>query len=129
MMNGALVVDVASNSPAAKAGISTRDLVTKIDGAVVTGPQQVVDAVTAHKPGDTVTLTLVRRADGKSTDVTVTLGKNPSDAGKAWLGVSLAAGGPAGPGPGMGPRGVGQGSGPRSADAPPMASAPESAAL
>jgi S1-C subfamily serine protease len=91
---GALVVQVTADGPAAKAGVSARDVVTKIDGKEVTDPQQVVDAVGTHKPGDKVTLTLLRRADGKTTDVTVTLGTSPTDAAKAWLGVSLRGFGP-----------------------------------
>ncbi len=56
----------------------------------VTNPQQVVDAVGKHKPGDTLALTVFHRADGKQTDITVTLGQNPKDAAKAWLGLSMS---------------------------------------
>jgi S1-C subfamily serine protease len=63
-----------------------------------------VDAVAKHKPGDALALTLVRRGDRTPKDVTVTLGKNPNDASKAWLGVSLSELGPGGfGGPGFGP--------------------------
>ncbi len=118
MMGGALVVQVTADGPAAKAGIQVRDVLTKIDGKDITNPSQIVEAVGSRKPGDTLTLTLVHRPGGKSADVVVTLGKNPSDASKAWLGVSLRESflgfipGPgAGPGgPGSVPRG-GQGSG------------------
>jgi len=92
MMSGAIVVDVTADGPAAKAGIQPRDVVTKVDGAAVSAPQQVVDAVGKHKPGDTLSVTVFRRADGKQTDITVTLGQNPHDAAKAWLGVSLSGG-------------------------------------
>jgi S1-C subfamily serine protease len=104
---GALVVQVTADGPAAKAGVEARDVVTKIDGKDVTDPQQIVDAVAAHKPGDKLALTLLHRADGKTTEVTVTLGKSPNDAAKAWLGVSLRGFGP-GVGP-MGPNGFGPG--------------------
>ncbi len=102
---GALVVEVAADSPAAKAGIQARDLVTRIEGTEVTGPRQLVDAVSAHKPGDTLALTLVRSPDGKPTEVTVTLGKSPDDATRAWLGVSVSVFGPGD----FGPRGFGPG--------------------
>jgi len=130
MSRGAWVVEVASNSPAARAGIMARDLLTKIDGADVRGPRQVVDAVSAHKPGDTVTVTVVRRGDGASTSVTVTLGKSPSDSGKAWLGVSLSSAGfgPP-PGPGAGPGDLGPGFEPRGAAGTPTTAAPASAEL
>jgi S1-C subfamily serine protease len=92
MMSGAIVVDVAADSPASRAGIQPRDVVLKVDGAAVTAPPQVADAVAKHKPGDTIAITVYRRADGKQTDLTVTLGKNPKDPGKAWLGVSMSGG-------------------------------------
>jgi S1-C subfamily serine protease len=96
MMAGAVVVDVTADGPASKAGIQTRDVITKVEGAAVTTPQQVVDAVAKHTPGDTLALTVLHRADGKQADLTVTLGQNPSDAAKAWLGVSMSSvfGGP-----------------------------------
>ncbi len=53
MMQGIFVGDVTANSPAAKAGIAPRDIITKVDGAVVNDPQQVVDAVGTHTPGQT----------------------------------------------------------------------------
>lgn len=92
MMAGAFVVEVTADGPAAKAGIQAHDIFVKVDGEKVTGPQQVVDIVGKHKPGDTLTVTAFRRADGKQTDITVTLGQNPSDAAKAWLGVSMSGG-------------------------------------
>jgi S1-C subfamily serine protease len=92
MMSGAFVVDVTADGPAAKAGVQPRDIVTKVDGAIVSTPQQVVDAVGKHKPGDSLSLTVFRRADGKQTDLTVTLGQNPTDAAKAWLGLSMSGG-------------------------------------
>jgi S1-C subfamily serine protease len=97
MMAGAVVVDVTSDGPASKAGIQLRDVISKVEGAAVTTPQQVVDAVAKHKPGDTLAITVLHRADGKQADLTVTLGQNPSDAAKAWLGVSMS-GGIGGPG-------------------------------
>jgi S1-C subfamily serine protease len=108
MTSGVLVVQVTADSPAAKAGIESRDVLTKIDGKGITDPKQIVDAVASHKPGDAVTLTMVRRPDGKASDITVTLGKNPADGSKAWLGISLTEFGP-GFGGHMGPDGFGPG--------------------
>jgi S1-C subfamily serine protease len=88
--SGVVVADVASGSPADTAGIKTRDVITKVDGAAVTDPQQVVDAVGKHKPGDTVPVT-VTRTDGTSTNLTVVLAASPSDATKAYMGVSMGA--------------------------------------
>jgi serine protease Do len=92
MRPGAVVVDVTADGPAAKAGIQPRDVITKLDGSAVATPRQVVDAVGKRKPGDTLVLTVIHRADGKEADLTVTLGPNPKDAGKAWLGISMGGG-------------------------------------
>ena len=86
---GVFVAEVASDSPAAKAGIAARDLITKVEGASVADPQQVVDAVAKHKPGESLTLTVRHGVAGKEGDVTVTLGENPKEAGKAYMGVSM----------------------------------------
>ena len=104
MMAGAFVVDVAADGPAAKAGIQPRDVLTKIDGTAVTSHRQVVETVAKHKPGDTIVLTVVRRPEGKQTEITVTIGQNPDDASKAWLGLSMG-GGPGFPGMRGQPRG------------------------
>ena len=99
MMAGAFVADVTADSPAAKAGIKTRDLITRVEGTAVTTPQQVVDAVSKHKPGDTLVVTVSRPGDARDTDITVTLGQNPGDASKAWMGLSMSGfAGPRGPG-------------------------------
>lgn len=89
---GVFVADVAADGPAAKAGIKAQDVITKVDGAAVTDPQQVVDAVGKHKPGDTIPVSVARAADGSSADLTVTLGVSPTDAAKAYLGVSMGPG-------------------------------------
>jgi S1-C subfamily serine protease len=97
-MAGVFVSEVAGDSPASKAGIQTRDLITKVEGAAVTDPGQVADAVSKHKPGDTLAVTVFRMGDGAVKDLTVTLGQSPADATKAYMGISM---GPAGfPGPG-----------------------------
>jgi S1-C subfamily serine protease len=90
MMEGVLVAEVTPDSPAAKAGITQRDLITKVEGVGVSSPQQVVDAVSKHKPGDTLLVTVSAAAGGKDFDVTVTLAQNPGDASKAWMGLSLS---------------------------------------
>ena len=87
---GVFVTDVAAGSPADKAGIKMRDVIARVDGAAVTEPQQVVDAVGKHKPGDSIPVT-VNRTDGTSADLTVVLAASPNDATKAYMGVSMGA--------------------------------------
>jgi serine protease Do len=101
MMAGAFVVEVTADGPAAKAGIQAHDVVIKVDGVEVTSPRQVVDAVAKHKPGDTLTVTVYHRTDGQQAEITATLGQNPKDAEKAWLGMSMSDGFGPGGGPGM----------------------------
>jgi putative serine protease PepD len=68
---GALVKTVSTGSPAADAGIQTKDTIVAIDGKAVAGAESLTGYVRAHASGDQVTLTLVR--DGKSLEVDVTL--------------------------------------------------------
>lgn len=89
---GVLVAAVAPNSPAAKAGIkggSTQtviqgqlfvtggDVITAIDGKTVTTMDQLAATITAHKPGDKVTLTVV--AGSTTRQVTATLATRPTN--------------------------------------------------
>jgi S1-C subfamily serine protease len=88
---GVWIVQVAPDSPAARAGIAQGDVITAIDGVTVSTPRDVTATIASHKPGDTLALTVWNTATSKSTDVTVTLGQNPSVATEGWLGVSLRA--------------------------------------
>ncbi|GAB2460718.1 trypsin-like peptidase domain-containing protein [Streptosporangium sandarakinum] len=68
---GALVAQVTADSPAQKAGIKQGDVITKIGGTAVDGPDTVVGAVRGLKPGQEVSLTYLR--DGREQNVRVTL--------------------------------------------------------
>jgi putative serine protease PepD len=74
--DGALVQEVASGSPAAKAGLRPGDLVVAIDGQSVADPSEMSARVRAHKPGDRVTLKVVR--GGNETTITATLSQRPA---------------------------------------------------
>jgi len=69
---GARVVQVVPDSPAAGAGIESGDVITKVDGTDIQTAADVVDAIGAHGSGDEITITYER--DGESTTVDVTLG-------------------------------------------------------
>ncbi len=88
---GAVVKSVTNDSPAKSAGLQAGDVITGIDGTAVASPQDLVDAVGAKKPGDTVTLTVERSGEKEPLSLKVTLGENPDKAGKAYLGVSIGA--------------------------------------
>lgn len=69
--NGAVVSQVESDSPAAKAGLKTGDVITELDGKKITGASDLQMDVGQKKPGTTIKLGLLR--DGKSMTVPVTL--------------------------------------------------------
>jgi len=70
--DGALVVNVEPGSPAADAGVQEQDVVIAVDGEPVASSEELVVAVDAHAPGDTITLELVRDG-GASREVQATL--------------------------------------------------------
>jgi putative serine protease PepD len=75
---GIKVVDdatgVIADGPAEQAGIEPGDVVTQIDGRLVTRSDELVVAIRAKAPGDDVVLTLKHGTDEH--EVTVTLGAN-----------------------------------------------------
>jgi len=88
---GVLVASVESGSPAAKAGIrggsrqvalqdqvyvTGGDIITRVGGSAVASNDDLSAFVAAHKPGDRVTVTLVRGS--QTLTVQVTLGTRPS---------------------------------------------------
>jgi putative serine protease PepD len=69
---GALIQSVQSGGPAARGGLQTGDVVTKVDDRRVTDADSLIVAIRSHDPGDTVTLTVTR--GGATRTVRVTLG-------------------------------------------------------
>jgi putative serine protease PepD len=74
--NGALIQEVAPNSPASKAGLRPGDLVTTIDGKAVENYSEMVASIRGHQPGDKVTLGVTR--GGNETTITATLTQRPA---------------------------------------------------
>ncbi len=75
---GARVGAVTDASPAARAGIRAGDVVTRVDGTTIGGPEDIADAVGEHAPGDRVAVVLTR--GGQSQTVQLTLGIRPKTA-------------------------------------------------
>jgi len=75
---GVKVTEITDESAAKKAGIKEGDIITKIGDTKIEDPDQLSEAVRKHKPGEKVTVTLLR--DKKEQKVTAELGK--------WKGVS-----------------------------------------
>ena len=72
---GALIGEIVPGSPADRAGIRAQDVITKIDGKPLQGESALAAMVDAHKPGDTITVTVLRGSN--TSDVKVTLGTVP----------------------------------------------------
>jgi S1-C subfamily serine protease len=90
--SGAMITDVVNGSPADDAGLKGStgedtfqlqqvktggDVVLAVDGQPVLENNDLSKLVARHKPGDTVTLEILR--DGNKQDVDVTLGSRPAD--------------------------------------------------
>ena len=90
--SGALITDVVNGSPADDAGLKGAsgedtfqlqrvktggDVVIAVDGKPVLANNDLSVLIAAHKPGDTVTLDILR--DGHKATVDVTLGSRPAD--------------------------------------------------
>jgi S1-C subfamily serine protease len=73
---GALIQEVSPNSPAAKAGLRPGDLVVAVDGQAIAENGELGARIRAHKPGDTVTVKVVR--GGSETTMTATLTQRPA---------------------------------------------------
>jgi serine protease Do len=94
---GALVSEVGPDTPGAKGGLRTGDVITELDGKPVTDAGQLQMTVGQKRPGDTIHLLVVR--DSKPTSIAVTLealgaGKGAETAGgeqgKGRWGLKLA---------------------------------------
>ncbi|SDO93992.1 putative serine protease PepD [Actinopolyspora xinjiangensis] len=72
-VNGGLVVGVPSGGPAAKAGIESGDVITKVNDRTITSGDELIAAIRSYAPGDTVTLTVTDRQGGNEHEVEVTL--------------------------------------------------------
>jgi putative serine protease PepD len=73
---GALIQEVAPDSPAAQAGLRPGDLVVAVDGQAIGEYSELGARIRAHKPGDQVTLKVIR--DGSETTITATLAQRPA---------------------------------------------------
>lgn len=69
--SGALVSNVSSDSPAAKAGLQAGDVVQAVDGHKVANPRDLAVAVAAVKPGDNTKIDIVRGGETKTVEVKV----------------------------------------------------------
>jgi len=73
---GALIVAVQPGGPVSNAGITAGDLIEKIDGSPIADAGALEEALAAHRPGDKITLTILR-PDATTSSKTLTLGQLP----------------------------------------------------
>ena len=67
---------VLPGSPADKAGLQERDVITVADGTKLDQTHSLTSILSQHKPGDKISLTIIR--DGKTVHLDATLGTLPS---------------------------------------------------
>lgn len=77
--DGVMVRMVMPDSPADEAGLQRGDIIEAVDGTDVESAKALVEAITAHAPGDEIVLTV--SSDGESREVSVTLAARPDEIG------------------------------------------------
>jgi len=77
---GVLVSSLAVDGPAAKAGLQAGDVIVSMDGKDVEAPDQLVDRLRSHKPGDDLRIAYYRA--GKRNEVTVRLADRLGELGR-----------------------------------------------
>jgi serine protease Do len=76
-VEGALVAEPQSGSPAAKAGVLAGDVITAVDGNEVKDPRDLTRKISAMAPGTEVKLSIQRKGEEKT--LSLTLGQLPDE--------------------------------------------------
>ena len=74
---GVIVRSLVPDGPAAKAGITVNDVITRVAGQAVGSPLEITRQIASHQPGESLTLELIHK--GKSVKLDVTLGLKPAE--------------------------------------------------
>ena len=72
IQEGAVVSEVVRKGPGDKAGIKRLDVITAVEGVKIRNGEELVAAISSHRAGDTVKVTVFR--DGKSRELKAVLG-------------------------------------------------------
>lgn len=80
---------VTPESQADKAGLEPGDLITALDEEPVSDTNAFVESIRSFKPGDEITLTIIRSGEMKPLEIEVILGEDPEEDGQAYLGISI----------------------------------------
>ncbi|HTZ66362.1 MAG TPA: Do family serine endopeptidase [Roseiarcus sp.] len=73
---GAIVVEAMPGTPAAQAGLKSRDVITKLNGEAVEDASDLTRRIGSFKPGDKVELTYMRDGAEKTAQITLADQKN-----------------------------------------------------
>ncbi len=73
--HGALVTDVQAGGPAASAGVQNGDVIVNFDNYDIYNPDELLQRLVLHKPGDQVQVSIIR--NGQQSSVTLTIGEAP----------------------------------------------------
>ena len=73
--SGVIVVEVEPGSPAAAAGLRREDVITALDSTEIESSGDLLGALRDYRPGDTVSLTILRGGSGAEETVEVELGE------------------------------------------------------
>jgi S1-C subfamily serine protease len=72
---GIVIGEVASGSPAEDAGLQYKDVIIEVDGVPIKGESDFAQIVSAHQPGDILSLTVLRGT--QELRIKLTLGESP----------------------------------------------------
>ncbi len=86
--SGAYISSIVEASPAAEAGLQVGDIIQAVGETEVSAADDLASLIGAYAPGDTVTLTVQREGETNPLMLDVTLGANPDDNQRPYLGVS-----------------------------------------
>jgi putative serine protease PepD len=75
--NGVGINTVVPGGPASTAGLKAGDVIVAVGGSTISAPDDLTSALSAHKPGDRVQITVITQ--GARRTVTVTLGTRPAN--------------------------------------------------
>jgi S1-C subfamily serine protease len=73
--HGALVGEVQAASPAAQSGVQASDVIVNFDGFDIYNPDELLQRLVVHNPGDQVALTVIRNS--QPVNLTLTIGEAP----------------------------------------------------
>ena len=76
-LNGAIITNVISGSPAEEAGVEEKDVIISVDGERVDDSSNLKNLISSGRPNDKTKLTVIR--DGREKKLTVTLGTRPGE--------------------------------------------------